>query len=81
MEHIIQTRYPNIFRFFNSKYSPPVSIHLLHRFNSDSNLYFSSLCEIAFSAGFVAVLMVKMSLKNIRSTSILGIERNYKGPN
>ena len=46
-----------------SKYSPPVSIHLLQRFNSDSNACSSSFCGIASSDCVVAVLMIEMSLK------------------
>ena len=34
VENIIETRYLNIFRFFNSKYSSLVLIHLLQRLNS-----------------------------------------------
>ena len=63
MENIIETRYLNIFQFFYSKYSPPVSIPLLQLFNSDSNACSSSFCGIASNASFVAVLMVEMSLK------------------
>ena len=63
MENIIETRYLNIFRFFNSKYSPPVSIHLLQRFNSDSNACLSLFCGIASSACVWVVLIFEMSLK------------------
>ena len=63
MENIIETRYLNIFRFFYSKYSPPVSIHLLQRFNSDSNACSTSFYGIDYSARVVAVFMVEMSLK------------------
>ena len=63
MENIIETRYLDIFVFFYSKYSPTVSIHLLQRFNSDSNAFSSSFCGIASSARVVAVLMVEMSFK------------------
>ena len=58
VENIIDTRYLNIFRFFDSKYSPPVSIHFLQRFNRYSNA-----CSSLFCARVVAVLMVEMSLK------------------
>ena len=60
---IIETRYLNIFLFFYSKYSPPISVHLLQRFNSDSNACSSSFCRIASSARVVSVFMVEMSLK------------------
>ena len=63
MENTIETRYLNIFRFFYSKYSPPVSIHLLQRFIGDSNTCSSAFCGIASSARVVAVLMVELSLK------------------
>ena len=66
MENTIETRYLNIFRLFSSKYSPPVSIHLLQPFNSDSNVRSSSFCGIAPNARVVAGLMVKMSLKKHR---------------
>ena len=63
MENIIETRYQNIFRFLHSKYSLPVSIHLLQRFNSDSNACSSLFCGITSSSRVVAVSMVEMSLK------------------
>ena len=53
----------HIFGFYYSKYSPLASIHLLQRFNSDSNACSSSVCGIASSACVEADWMVGMSSK------------------
>jgi len=53
----------HIFWFYYSKYSPLASIHLLQRFNSDSNACSSSVCGIASSACVEADWMVGMSSK------------------
>ena len=49
--------YLNIFRLFYSKYSLPVSIHLLQRLNSDLNACSSSFCGTASSDRVIAVFL------------------------
>ena len=62
VENLIETRYLAIFQLFYSKSSPQISINLIKRFKSDTNVCSSSFCGIASSARVVAVLMVEMSL-------------------
>lgn len=66
LKNVIETKYLQKFWFYYSKYSPPDSIRLSQRFNSDSNAYSTSYFGIAPNARVYAVISILESKRRSR---------------